>query len=447
MRAILPQGCGTVSVSENVRWYMRSLRVLVGVSVVLAACTTSSGTVDQSLLPSTSAQQPQATVSTSGSESVTTSTVGPSSTSTTVTPPTVTVPLAVAIEGWQPTGTDPAMFGAVTITDAELVDGKVIAVGCPREGEPGFPIWVSNDAVSWERATGPSEVGHLPIGCLTDVVATPFGIFAHGFGLLRSSDGRVWEPVEFLTDEGYSKGYVDALFPTEDRLTVLLQRGSEGESTIATLYTAIDGVTWQEGPAGAADLFDSAEVGDVIDTKDGLIAVGASPWGQFVPTAAVWTSPDGLDWRLVTPQGAGFLDAYMHTVTETDAGYVALGGSPFGTSLMAAWTSPDGTSWNRLPSPIGDAAAEHGYMEAYAITAIDTRLYAAGLDFDAGRSVDELPALWASTHAPTWKRQVTPETERLVPFTIVELTDHSIGFWPPPFWPDKQPVHVLTTIR
>ena len=228
---------------------------------------------------------------------------------------------------------------------------------------------------------------------------------------------------------------------------MLLPRGSEGETTIATLYTPTDGVTWQEGPAGAADLFDSAEVGDVIATKDGLIAVGASPWGQFVPTAAVWTSPDGLDWRLVTPRGSGFLDAYMHTVTETDAGYVALGGSPVGTSLMAAWTSTDGTSWTRLPSPIGDAAAEHGYMEAYAITAIDTQLYAAGLDFDAGRSVDELPALWASTDASIWERQATPETERLVPFTIVELTDHSIGFWPPPFWTDDEPVLVFTTIR
>ena len=441
----LPQGHGTVGMSGHVRWYMRSLLVLVGVSVVLAACATSSGTVDQSSLPATSARQPQATVSTSGSPAVTTSTTGPSSTSTTVTPTTVTLPLAVAVEGWRSTGADPVVFGAVTITDAEVVDGRIIAVGCPKEGELGLPIWVSDDAVSWERATGPTKVGDLPIGCFTDVVATRFGIFAHGLALLRSNDGRIWEPVEFLTDEGYSKGYPDALSPIEDRLTVLLQRGAQVETTIASLFTTTDGITWEEGPAGAADLFDSTEVGDVVATDEGLIAVGASPWGQFVPTAAVWTSPIGLDWRLVTPQGAGFIDAYMHTVTETDAGYVALGGSPFDTSLMAAWTSPDGINWTRLPSPIGDAAAEHGYMEAYAITEIDTDIYAAGLDYDAGRSVDELPALWASTDGSTWERHDVARTDSLIPFTIVDLAEHSIGFWPPPLWPGDEPVHVFTT--
>ena len=112
---------------------------------------------------------------------------------------------------------------------------------------------------------------------------------------LRSSDGRAWAPVEFPTDEGYAKGYPDALFPTAGRLTVLLLRGAAAESTIATLLCARDGVTWHEGPAGAADLFDGAEVGDVIATEDGLIAVGVPLHGvSFVSTAAVRNSSDGL---------------------------------------------------------------------------------------------------------------------------------------------------------
>lgn len=403
---------------------------LVGVLTLLLTACDSSGTEG-----TTTTFKPEPTTTASSLQ-----------TTTTITPPsttTATVPLPAPIEGWELTGSDPDVFGAATITDADIVDQAIIAVGCPREGEPGFPVWVSDDAVSWERASGPTKIGDRSVGCLTDLIVSPLGIFAHGSTLLRSTNGRTWEAVEFLTDEGYSRGYVDAVFPISGRLTVLLQLGSEAESTIATLFTTNDGVTWEEAPAASAALFDSSGVGDVLATDEGLIAVGASPWGEFVPTAAVWTSPDGVEWRLVTPRQAEFADAYMHTIVETEGGYIALGGSPFGTDLMAAWVSTDGTGWKRLPSPTGDTAAEHGYMEAYAITETNTGLYAAGLDFDAGRPVEELPALWASTDGLMWERVQVEQAGGLVPFTIVHLDDRSVGFWPPPFWVVSEAVQVF----
>jgi hypothetical protein len=407
---------------------------LAGVLAVLLTACDSSGTE----APTTSVKE-ETTTSASSPETTTTTT--PPSTSTT------TVPLPEPIEGWQPPGSDPDVFGSVTITDADISDGTIIAVGCPKGGEPGFPAWVSEDAVSRERANGPTKSADSPVGCLSDVIVSPLGIFAHGSTLLRSTDGRSWEAVEFLTEEGYSRGYVDAVFPTSNRLTVLLQLGAEAESTIASLFTTTEGATWEEVPAGSADLFDSSGVADVLATDNGLIAVGASPWGEFVPTAAAWASPDGIEWRLVTPQGEGFVDAYMHTIVETGHGYIAVGGSPFGTDLMAGWISADGANWSRLPSPTGDVAAEHGYMEAYAITDINTGLYAAGLDFDAGRSLKEIPALWVSSDGSSWERTDVDQAGGLIPFTIVGLGDRSIGFWPPPFWPEREPVQVFATSR
>ena len=157
---------------------------------------------------------------------------------------TTTLP-AEPINGWTSTGADPGAFGAVTITDAGVIDGSIVAVGCPVESEPGFPVWVSDDGVTWERTEGPTRIGDMRIGCLTDMIESPFGLFTYGSTLLRSDDGRRWEPIEFLSDQGYSIGYVDAVFNTPDRLTVLLRRGAEAESTIATLFTTTDGTTWE----------------------------------------------------------------------------------------------------------------------------------------------------------------------------------------------------------
>lgn len=353
------------------------------------------------------------------------------------------------IDGWRSTGADPSAFGSVTITDAVAVGDLVIVAGCTTIGvsESEFPVWVTEDAVVWERATGPEQIGPFPVDCLTDMVATPFGIFAHGVGLVRSTDGRLWEPVEFLTVNGYPIGNVDAMFATADRLTVLLRHGSLNESTIATLFTTTDGTNWREGPAGSASLFDNSGLGDVLAVEERLIAVGASPWGEFVPTAAVWTSSDGLVWRLVTPPNGGFADAYMHAIINTGDEFVAVGGNPFDTGLMATWTSPDGVNWRRLPSPDEATDPNVAYMEAVAITRIKDTIYAAGTDFDARRPDGRraLAALWTSSDGTTWERVDFAALPGPIPFTIIDFKDESIGFWPPPFWPNQEPVQVFTT--
>jgi len=203
-------------------------------------------------------------------------------------------------------------------------------------------------------------------------------------------------------------------------------------------------VEWTEVSDGSATVFDNASVGDVIAAGDRLIAVGASPGGAFVPTAAVWVSTDGMTWQLTTPTGAGFEGAEMTAVAATSSGLAAVGACPFEVALMCAWSSPDGLAWTPEASPTGDVPREFGYLTPSDLTAVGDDLYAVGVDFDAARAEAEqsLPALWRRLAGGVWER-VDVETVGVVPFARTEVDGTAVGFWPGAGWPISTPVRVL----
>lgn len=188
-------------VADIMKSMLKMLAVFGVGSLALLGCS-GLGTVSTSSTVNTTTTAAVTTAPTSVSSPTTQTTVLSSTAATTST----TVPLLDPIEGWESTGSDPGVFGSVTITDAVVIDERIIAVGCTTTGGTGagFPVWVSEDAVSWEQATGPATVGPFSADCLTDVVATPIGVFAHGLSLFRSTDGLSWKPVEFLTQKARS---------------------------------------------------------------------------------------------------------------------------------------------------------------------------------------------------------------------------------------------------
>lgn len=346
-----------------------------------------------------------------------------------------------ALDDWSDTGVDAATFGSVTITEAVSLGGKVVAVGCRREGDDasGFPAWVRALDGAWTRAAASEDVD-----CLDHVAATPFGLFASGVASLwRSADGREWERVGLPSREYrvVDTGRYGPVFVVDDRVTVARWTPAPAESTVASLYSTTDGYTWTAYRAEAT-LFDDATVAAVTSTAGGLLAVGASPGGEFVPTAAAWTSPDGLLWTRVTPSEAEFENAFMTDVVRTDDGYLAVGGDSFQSGLMVAWTSPDGVDWRRSPSPDETLDPDTAYMRANAVTRVGDEYFAAGEDFDAARAPESIPALWASPDGVTWRR-LDLQDDALIPFEIVALDDTGLGFWPPPYWPAPSGVVVL----
>lgn len=381
-------------------------------------------------------------------------TVGPTTTSTA--PATTSSSAAVSfpepVEGWVRLETDPGVFGAVTVADGAVGDGRLVLVGCEGSDSDvaGFPVWWSDDATGWQRADGPSDMT-----CLTQVEASSFGFFATGgpHGVqdqFHSLDGVTWERLDLSDDFGFDYpdqlgvGFAIFVAPNEDRVTLLYSRAAEAESRIATLVTTTDGETWELGSPDSAALYDSSSVAAVIEGGPGLIAVGSSPGGEFVPSAAAFVSSDGLNWTRVTPRNSDFDNKIMTDVMPFAGGYVAVGGDFFDTGLMTAWTSPDGRTWSRSPYPSEETDPSVAQMTAETVTAAAGSIWAAGRDFDARRDSDDgLPAMWNSPDGVTWTRVDFDEARGTIPFLVIDIPDRRIGVWPPPFSLTPDPVQIF----
>ncbi len=272
------------------------------------------------------------------------------------------------VAGWRELGVDPALFGDAVVTDTASVGSTVVAVGCDHQAAMSSstaatdaPIWTS-DGSSWTRV-GPidSPMPGYPVNCLSQVLATPYGFFAVAWSaLLHSDDGLTWSPVEMLpAPDGYPFGNYVAVATSGNRVTVVTQRLAGAESMAATLWTTTDGTTWQELGAGIphdtagvgdnpAVVFDNANLLRIIDHDGVLVAVGASPGGEFVPTAAAWTSTDALTWTPATVEAAD--QCYLVDVAETGSGLLGVGWCA-STGNPAAWESSDGRSWHRVAAP------------------------------------------------------------------------------------------------
>lgn len=353
------------------------------------------------------------------------------------------------VDGWADAGADAAVFGGATIMGAVEHLGRAVVVGCTNGSgtAPGFPVWVAQGAGDWVAATGP-EPTDRDGPCLRHVVSTPHGVYAAFPALYRSDDGYAWTRVDIGLPEA-SSGSVVAVFAVGDRVTALVQHPAEAESRIATLHTTTDGDAWQLVDDERARLFDNAGVAAVVVRPDGgLLAVGASPGGEFVPTAAAWTSDDGLTWRLVTARGDGFADCGMSDVVATPDGYTAVGYCrPAEEQRAAVWTSPDGTTWaDRTVIP--DGGAEPAPTHALAVTKVGDVTFAAGSRTVVAANASVAHVLWRTEPDDSWV-EVPADSVVPVPFHVIQVGGEAepgrarVGFWSAPYGVADEPVRVL----
>lgn len=355
--------------------------------------------------------------------------------------------------GWEPLRLAPTGVAGSHLTVA-ATDGEVTvlavcdtqAAGLGREG--ALSVWWATGNLEWEAVSLPATDR-----CVNQIENTPFGFFASTPGQgLWSEDGkdwRIWGAGNAVNPELAGLGSVHAIFPAtgEDRLTLLLLGPAPGESTVATLITTTDGTTWARGPDGVASEFDNTTIAGIHPGGDGLLAFGSSPGGEFTPTAAVFTSSDGLNWRRVTPRNPDFNSKVITDVVAFDEGFVAVGGDFFKTGLMTAWTSPDGITWNRSPHPDETVNPRVASSTANTVTVSNGRIWAAGVDYDASRSQDQLAALWVSDDGLAWTRTEITDESDVIPFTLLTNPETSLGVWPPNNTPSADPYQLFKATR
>ena len=353
----------------------------------------------------------------------------PSETTTATPTPTSTVPV---LEGWSDAGVPPALFSGVTFSGAVELGGRAVVVGCVSDPDsvPRFPAWVAEEPGAWVPATGP-EPGLRGGACLQSLAVSPYGLFGAYPELYRSDDGYAWTRVDLGLPE--TNGFVSAVWAVGDRVTALVLGAAEAESTVATLYTTTDGETWEEVDDARARVFDDGGVAAVVTRPDGsLLAVGSTPGGELVPTAAMWTSDDGLAFTLTSPRGEGFAECSAVDVTAVPGGYTAVGTCwDAGSTWLVVWSSADGAAWSAPVLPPDAGGEAPGLLLDATVERVGEVTFVRGARYDAD-SGETVRALWRTEADGSWV-EVAPDDVVPVPFHLVELGGRAVGFWSMPY--------------
>jgi hypothetical protein len=170
---------------------------------------------------------------------------------------------------------------------------------------------------------------------------------------------------------------------------VVVGKGSQGP-----VWFSPNGLRWQQSNSPALSA-PEVDLQKCAATSRGFLATGTWKNGHRTE-AAVFSSPDGLDWTRVASDsfvGSGDLRPYGLATEDHDAllyGSAAEGGD----TSVAMWRSTDdGQSWKRLKLP-GDAF--QGLFESHVSVAAIRR----GVAY-VGGVVDDEPAIWSSPLAET----------------------------------------------
>lgn len=311
--------------------------------------------------------------------------------------------------GVEPMSTEPDSEGIVSAsasaTAAAAGPKGVVAVGSVSgRFNSVAAIWYSPDGQAWERIPHDDDIFGVPTTdedtMLLDVAASADGFVAvgtiftgeHSRAVWVSADGRTWN--RFAID-------FDATSVTATRDGWLAAGGSDGD---AAVWSSPDGVNWTQIQS---ESFHSEThrfiIFDVASDGNTIVAVGGSDaLDHREERPVIWTSTDGTQWSRVTDETGTFdipVGDGIQMVTAGPEGYVAIGQERISESgdpgYGAVWFSPDGLTWQR--SRLGDQTAGTA-IPAWPVAGTDGYVLLTNSWTEAGPS----PQLWTSTDGTTW---------------------------------------------
>jgi hypothetical protein len=231
----------------------------------------------------------------------------------------------------------------------------LLIVGCtsaPQAGSPGTSGGaepsVAASRVPSPSLTPPSASSDAPTpsaSSLAVVGAAPNGPWSR----LDWIDAGAVVPLgpTNVSVQGWSGGYV-----------ALEQTGGSDEDgnevpVVIRSSASSDGIHWAAPTTvDTAGIVGSIEITEIVEGPSGLLALGypvGDTCGGPPTVVALWTSPDGGNWRRVDlPKD--FRTGQVHTIDGGSAGFIATGSRADGTT-QALWTSSDGRGWTSRPLP------------------------------------------------------------------------------------------------
>ncbi len=270
---------------------------------------------------------------------------------------------------WSRVPHDESVFGGESdffgvVMNSVTVGGPgLVAVGDVISGQGASSnavVWTSPDGITWSRVPHDDAIfGRKELGrcctAMSSVTAGGPGLVAVGIDWLTDTErghATVWTSVDGMTwsrvphDEAvFGDAGMHSVTAGGPGLVAVGSAGLGDDASVAAVWTSVDGVTWSrvahdetvfgrgEGPSGSG----GSGMGSVTAAGNGLVAVGDEfvrntnlPYRGWVTAAAVWTSPDGVEWSRVPHDPSVFEapsrpEALMNGVAAGGPGVVVVG--------------------------------------------------------------------------------------------------------------------------
>lgn len=284
---------------------------------------------------------------------------------------------------WSRVPYDEAAFGVDSEIKAVTASGPgLVAVG-------DQDVWLSTDGYEWSRIPRDPAVFDPIFSDLRGVVAGGPGFVAYGewngtSEIWTSPDGYAWTQVPD-SKAVFGRSAIHSITQGGPGLVAIgVDETGWPDRQVAVVWTSPDGYTWTRVPHDPSVFGEGTSMVDVAAGTSGLVAVGVQLDEEYSMYAAVWTSPDGINWTRVPHDEATFVGPHwdMSSVIAVGDGFVALGSW----AEENLWTSPDGTNWTRIPDPEA-IFGENTYVD---------KLIAGGPGFVALGGASEEVAIWVA---------------------------------------------------
>lgn len=201
-----------------------------------------------------------------------------------------------------------------------------------------------------------------------------------------SSDGIKWEHVGDIPDDSGINVPFTAVF--NDKMWITSQRGA--------LYCSEDGKNWTR-------VLESVPFGQAVGAvhKGKMWAVGGTEGRQ------VWSSANGVDWKLEQPAAGWSMRSNFGNVLAYDGKLWVLGGSfgryqPF-KAYADVWSSEDGVRWTQVTDQAPWRARRWTCSAVYR-----NRMWMMG-GFRAQPEWTNLNDVWYSSDGKYWRQLTTPD--------------------------------------